>query len=128
MKEKNERNNLTPEEKIEILKLCGEKSLREIAEKHNLHHSTVDEIKKESEEVLKKYWEEKSRRIGRPREIKTKQEKQMEGLEKELKEKEKEMGKKEMRIDWLNLQLKWAREREKEYNIPKQKHLKKKKK
>ena len=52
----------------------------------------------------------------------------MECMEEELKEKQKEIGKNEMRIDWLNLQLKWARDREKEYNIPKQKQLKKKKK
>ena len=55
MEEKKEKNNITPEEKIEILKLCGEKSLREIAEEYNLHHSTIAEIKKESEEILKKY-------------------------------------------------------------------------
>lgn len=126
--EKNERKNITWEEKIQILKLCGEKSLRAIAEEYNLHHSTVAEIKKESEKILEKYWDEKSQKKGRPRKIKTKQEKQIEDMEEELKEKRKEIGKREMRIDWLNLQLQWARERKKEYNISKQNQLKKKKK
>ncbi len=52
-------------QKVDMV-LSREKSLRDIGEEHGLHHSSVDDIYKESEEVLRDHWQEKSKRHGRP--------------------------------------------------------------
>ena len=128
--ENNDKKTLTIEDKIEIATKSKYMSLREIASEYALHHSTVAEIVDESKSVLQKHWEEKSKRIGRPKKEHqiTATHKQIEELETAVKARDRELALKSMRIDWLNLQLSWAKEREKEYNIPSRKQLKKKRK
>ena len=53
------------ESKVDIV-LSREESLRDIAAKYGVHHSSIDDLFKESAEVLNHYWEEKSSRKGRP--------------------------------------------------------------
>ncbi len=118
---------LTTEQKLEIA-LSQTQSLRTLADRHEVHHSTIANISKESAEVLEKHWNEKSKRQGRPPEsvdVKmielTKSEQQKASLEKEL-------ALKQMRIDYLELQLKWANERAREALKKVAKQLKKKEK
>ena len=56
---------LTTEQKLSIT-LSRTTSLRAIAEGYNVHHSVIADIFNESEELLKDYWTEKSKRTGRP--------------------------------------------------------------
>lgn len=126
--ENNEKRTLTAEEKLEIIIKSKDMSLREIAKEYQLHHSTVAEIVDESKRILQEHWQEKSKRIGRPKKVKTTAEKKVEELEAEIKARDKDLALKSMRIDWLNLQLSWAKEREQEFNIPARKQFKKKKK
>ncbi len=112
-------------QKVDMV-LSRQKSLRDIAAKHGIHHSCVDDIFKESEKILSDYWQEKSKHLGRPRkaeELRLEEQKQL--REDEL---SKELKLRQMRIDWLELQLKFASEREQEENRPGNKQLKKKKK
>jgi len=86
-----------------------EKSLRKSAEEHGVHHSTISDIRKEGKEVLIQHWEDKSSHLGRPPkspEIVKKVE-----IEKQVKTLKKDNALKEMRISWLELQLKWEKER-----------------
>jgi len=117
---------LTTEEKLQLLKLSGKMSLRELAEKFGLHHSSVDEIIKESEKLLAEYWDEKSKRVGRPKKEISPEDKKVQELEKELKSQKTETAKAEMTLDYYKLVMK-----QKGIEDPyekKPKHFKKKKK
>lgn len=110
--------------KVNIV-LSREQSLRDIAATHDVHHSSIDDLFKESSEVLMQYWQEKSKRIGRPAEA------QDEGIidsESDNKELTKQLALKQMRIDWLELQLKFKEDRAAEAKQKKAVQLKKKKK
>lgn len=115
---------LTIEQKLAIV-LAREKSLRALAEEYGVHHSTIAEICQESEALLRDYWTEKTKRIGRPAKpvdpptAVAAQEKA--ALEKAL-------ALKEMRIDFLELKLSWAEARVQEAQGKIGKQLKKKKK
>lgn len=118
------KHKLTAEDKIEI-SISGDKSLRELALKYGVHHSTIDEIRKNASELLKEYWEEKSKKIGRPRkEVNIDPEKQ--ALIEKLKATQKELALQNMKMDYLELQIKWQKEDLEEAKIKRKKHLKKK--
>jgi DNA primase len=101
----------------------GEKSLRHIASDYGIHHSTVDDIRKEGKEVLCQYWDAKSSRIGRPP-----KESSRDSHGETIAALEKKLALKQMRIDWLELQLKWEHERAAEAKRKKVTQLKKKRK
>jgi len=117
---------LTTEEKLQLLKLSGEKSLRELADQFGLHHSSIDEIIKESEKLLVEYWDEKAKRIGRPKKEVSQEDIKAQELEKELKSQKKETAKAEMTLDYYKLIMK-KNGIEDPYG-EKHKHFKKKKK
>lgn len=117
---------LTTEEKLRLLKLSGEKSLRELAEQFGLHHSSVDEIIKEAEKLLAEYWEEKSKRIGRPKKEVSPEEEKVQELAMELLSQKKETAKAEMTLDYYKLRMKWNGIEDPYAEKPT--HLKKKKK
>lgn len=120
--------HLTPEQKLEIAFLSRTTSLRALAEKYGVHHSTIDEICKESAGILQKHWLEKSQRKGRPRksaDTETLAQTQSAQAKASF---EKELALKQMRIDYLELRLKWEHERAEQAGIKKNKHQKKKRK
>jgi len=120
-------NKLAINEKVEIV-LSREKSLREIASHYGVHHSSIADIYKESEAILKQYWQEKSERKGRPSQQKDANAEELTAAKSDKEELTKQLALKQMRIDWLNLQLKWEHERALEENRKPKKQLKKKKK
>lgn len=118
---------LKTSDKVDIA-MCRDKSLRKIASQYGVHHSSVDEILKESSEVLERYWQEKSERQGRPGKVKEVNGEEASKLTEEKKELQKQLALKQMRIDWLELQQKWEVERAKAENRKRPKQLKKKRK
>jgi len=122
------KKKLKTSDKVDIA-LSREKSLRQIASRYDVHHSSIDEILKESSEVLEKYWQEKSERQGRPAKVTEDNRREEElKLAEEKKELQKQLALKQMRIDWLQLQLKWEAERAEQENRKRPKQLKKTKK
>ncbi len=119
--------NLAINEKVELV-LSRERSLREIASQYGVHHSSIADIYKESEAILKQYWQEKSERKGRPSHQRDANAEELIKAELEKKELTKQLALKQMRNDWLNLQLKWEHERALEENRKPKKQLKKKRK
>jgi IS30 family transposase len=118
---------LDTEEKLSIA-LSRIKSLRDLAGEYNVHHSTIDEIFKESEKILREYWQEKSERRGRPSKAKDEQKEELSKSEQEKAVLEKQLALKQMRIEYLELKLKWEREHAEQAQQKRKKHLKKKKK
>ena len=118
---------LTLEKKSEMV-LSHELTYRELGTKYGVHHSVIAEIFKESEEVLSNYWSTKSQRIGRPRKEKKLSSELDKSSEKEKKKLAEELALKAMRIDWLELQLKFLKDRGLESNRVERKQLKKKRK
>lgn len=112
--------------KVEIV-TSREESLREIAARYGLHHSTIDELFKESEEVLSRYWDEKAEKVGRPKHVKTGCDENTGLLKNELAATQKKAALTQMKLDYAELRLKWANERL-ESCEKKEKHLKKKRK
>ena len=121
------KKKLKTSDKVDIA-LSREKSLRQIASRYDVHHSSIDEILKESSEVLEKYWQEKSERQGRPAKVTEDNREEELKLAEEKKELQKQLALKQMRIDWLQLQLKWEAERAEQENRKRPKQLKKTKK
>lgn len=122
------KSTLSIEDKISIL--CEkDTSLRQGASHYGVHHSSIDSIRKEGEEALRDYWEEKSTRRGRPRLSPDAEKEEVNRQASAQEQFEKELALKQMRIDWLELQLKWERERTAEReSLRSQKQLKKKRK
>jgi predicted DNA-binding protein YlxM (UPF0122 family) len=118
---------LTLSDKVQII-LSRRESLRELAERYGVHHSVIDDIFKESEKILTQYWAEKSKRKGRPSKPVDAQAELIAQTDAEKKQLNKQLAMKQMRIDWLELQLKWAKERAAEAGQKVPKQLKKKKK
>jgi len=122
------KSTLSIEDKISIF-CAKDASLRQGASHYGVHHSSIDAIRKEGEEALRDYWEEKSARRGRPRLSKSAEKEETKAPPSVQEQFEKELALKQMRIDWLELQLKWERERAAERDcLGSQKQLKKKKK
>lgn len=120
-------NKLAIAQKVAII-LSRERSLRKIAQEYGVHHSIIADIYQESEEILKQYWEEKSKRKGRPSPPKDVPTEELTKAAAETKELTKQLALKAMRIDWLELQLKWEHERALEEGRKARNQLKKKKK
>lgn len=116
---------LTTEEKLRLLSLSGEKSLRELAEEFGLHHSSIDEIINESKEILAEHWNEKAKRVGRPKKKVNEEEIKIKEMEKELHEQKVETAKAKMSLDYYKLVMNWNGIEEPHSAT---KHLKKKKK
>ena len=116
---------LSTKDKLEIA-LSQEESLRTLAEKYSIHHSTVEEIRKESMSVLSKYFEEKSKRIGRP--PKPEKPEELKKAEKQIESLEYELAVKSMKMEWAELQLKWEKERVADEKRKKRNQLKKRRK
>ncbi|MBC8484953.1 MAG: hypothetical protein H8D45_02820 [Bacteroidetes bacterium] len=114
-------------QKIEIA-LSRTKSLRALADEYGVHHSTIDDICKESEEFLREYWTEKSKRKGRPCKAPDNEVIKLMEAEQEKTSLQKDLALKQMRIDFLELKLKWEHERAQEDQRKSKKQLKKKKK
>lgn len=117
---------LTTEQKVNMV-VSRPISLREIAKSHDVHHSTIDGIFKESENLLSDYWAEKSTRVGRPPNARDETTGERAHLEQENESLKNELALRQMRIDYLELKLKWEHERALEDQRNVQKHLKKKK-
>jgi hypothetical protein len=109
---------LKTEEKVTIGSHC-EESLRATAENYGVHHSIIDDIRKESADVLTQYWTQKRERVGRP--VQARPNETEEAHKAELEQLQYKLALKEMRVDYLELKLKHALEREKEYRVN-QKH------
>ena len=118
---------LETEQKVEIV-LSRIKSLRALADEHGVHHSTIDDICKESEKVLREYWTEKSERKGRPSKAPDNEVIELTKAQQEKASLQKELALKQMRNDFLELRLKWEHERAQEEHRKARKQLKKKKK
>ncbi len=124
-KEEKLKNKLSYEQKVSI-GTSNDKSLRRLASKHGVHFSTVNEIKKETDKILYKHWENKSAQVGRSRQVKPANADN--DLKEQIERLEKELSLKKMQVDWLELQLKWSEEHIKENKIKPKKQLKKKEK
>jgi len=120
-------NKLETIQKLAIA-LSRTKSLRALADEYGVHHSTIDDICKESEKVLTEYWTEKSERKGRPYNAPDDEVISLTAAEKEKTSLQKELALKQMRIDYLELKLKWEHERACEEQRKPNKQLKKKEK
>lgn len=118
---------ISTEQKLKIA-LSRMRSLRHLADEYDVHHSTIDDICKESEQVLREHWHHKSEQKGRPCKVIDKESTELTKAEQEKAALEKELALKQMRIDYLELKLKWEHERAQEEQRKSRKHLKKKKK
>ena len=118
---------LETEQKLEIT-LFRTKSLRALAKKYGVHHSTIAEIFKESEDILRDYWTLKSKRKGRPSKVLDTKAVDFTQADQEKASLQKECDLKQMRIDYLELKLKWEHERALEAQQKSKKQFKKKKK
>jgi hypothetical protein len=105
---------------------AGERSLRDLSAELGVHHSSIQAVRQEADEVLSEHWEEKSRRVGRPRRAVNEDSQAIEQLKAEAAEAEEQLALKQMRIDWLELKLKWSEEALQEAKVRKAKQLKKK--
>lgn len=121
------RKPLSFEEKLKVVQ-SGTRVLRDLGDEFNVHHSTINSVQQEAADVLRNHWEEKSKRVGRPRKKVDDGSGNVEQLESKIAAIEKQLAMKEMRIDWLELKLKWSEEALNEAKVRKQKQLKKKRK
>lgn len=97
---------LSTEDKVKIA-LSGEKSLRELALEYDVHHSTIDAIRKESESTLKELFE--SKQSGRPQEEKVVTQKEFDELQKEFIEVRDKWAVAEMTKDFLAIEHKYEK-------------------
>jgi len=119
---------LSTEQKLEIAFSPAE-TLRELGKKYSVHHSSIAEILNESKTVLGNHWDTKSTRIGRPSNTaKGSDELESAAYVQEKKSYEEELALRQMRIDYLELQLKFKKDREAAENRKVKKQLKKKRK
>lgn len=121
------REPLNPEQKLRAVQ-SGEKPLRDLGEELNVHHSTIKAVREEAADVLRRHWDAKSKRVGRPRKEVPPANEELQQLKAQAEEAEKQLALKQMRIDWLELKLKWSDEELREAKIKRAKQLKKKRK
>ncbi len=124
---KTDREPLNPEQKLQAVQ-SGDKTLRDLGNELDVHHSTIKAVREEAADVLRRYWDAKSRRVGRPRKDVSPDSKELQQLKAQAEEAEKQLALKQMRIDWLELKLKWSDEDLREAKIKRAKQLKKKRK
>jgi hypothetical protein len=116
---------LSPQQKVKVVQ-AGERSLRDMGDELEVHHSTIKTVREEGADVLSRHWQEKSTRVGRPRKDEGADCEEVDRLKVEAKQAEEELAVRQMRIDWLELKLKWSEEELREAKVRRQKQLKKK--
>jgi len=99
-------SKLTLEQKVEIA-LAGDKSLRELAVEYGVHHSTIDEIRKESKAVLTELFGAK--KAGRPVEEKVITQKEYDDLQQDYLEVRDKWAEAEMTKDFLAIDHKYTK-------------------
>lgn len=114
---------LTANNKVKIA-LSGDQSLRVLAAQFNVHHSTVDEIRKDAEKQLEEYFENKSLAVGRPKKELPAESDELKQLKAENERLMKERAIALVKAEYAELKLKHERERNEEER--RKKHLKKK--
>ncbi len=122
-----DRNPLTSEQKLQAVQ-SGDKTLRDLGNELDVHHSTIKSVREEAADVLRRFWDAKSKRVGRPRKEVPPDNEELQQLQAQAEEAEKQLALKQMRIDWLELKLKWSDEELREAKIKRAKQLKKKRK
>ena len=60
------REPLNSEQKLQAVQ-SGDKTLRDLGNELDVHHSTIKAVREEAAGVLRRYWDAKSKRVGRPR-------------------------------------------------------------
>ena len=100
---------LSTEDKIAIIH--SEKSLRTLATKYDCHHSSIANVRKETDELLKEHWNKKSENVGRPKDdiIEDAKLVEIKNLKTELEELRIAM---KLQKDYLNLRLKLEKEKD----------------
>ncbi len=116
---------LSPQQKVKVIQ-AGDRSLRDMGDELDVHHSTIKTVREEGADVLSRHWQEKSTRVGRPRKDEGEDCEEVDRLKAEAKQAEEELAVRQMRIDWLELKLKWSEEELREAKVRRQKQLKKK--
>ena len=102
----NMEKKLTTDQRVKIA-LSGDKSLRALADEFNVHHSTIDAIRKESEALLKEFFS--SKKVGRPQEEKVITQKEYDDLQQDYLDVRDKWGEAEMRKDFLEIDHKYTK-------------------
>ena len=121
------REPLSSEQKLQAVQ-SGDKTLRDLGNELDVHHSTIKAVREEAADVLHRYWDAKSKRVGRPRKEVPPDSKELQQLKAQAEEAEEQLALKQMRIEWLELKLKWSDEELREAKVKRAKQLKKKRK
>ena len=118
---------LSSEQKLQAVQ-SGDKTLRDLGEELDVHHSTIKAVREEAADVLRRYWDAKSKRVGRPRTEVPPDNEDLQRLKAQAKETREELALRQMRIEWLELKLKWSDEELRDAKVNRAKQLKKKQK
>lgn len=121
------KKKLTTENKVKIA-LSGDKSLRILAEEFDIHHSSVDDIRKDAENLLADHFESKSLAVGRPKTPVDEENEELKRLKAENERLQKAHVIATVKAEYAELKLKHERERNDEERRKKQLKKKKKKK
>lgn len=124
---KTDRDPLNSEQKLRAVQ-SGDKTLRDLGNELDVHHSTIKSVREEAADVLRCYWDAKSKRVGRPRKEVPPANEELQQLKAQAEEAEEQLALKQMRIDWLELKLKWSNEELSEAKVKRARQLKKKRK
>ena len=118
---------LSPEQKLQAVQ-SGDKTLRDLGEELDVHHSTIKAVREEAADVLRRYWDAKSRRVGRPRTEAPPEHEDLQRLKAQAEEAREELALRQIRIEWLELKLKWSDEELRDAKVKRARQLKKKRK
>lgn len=127
MMSKTDKEPLNSEQKLRVVQ-SGDQTLRDLGEELDVHHSTIKTVREEAADVLRRYWDAKSKRVGRPRKEVPPDNKELQQLKAQAEEAGEQLALKQMRIEWLELKLKWSDEELREAKVKRTKQLKKKRK
>lgn len=114
---------LTIDNKIEIA-LSGDKSLRALGKQFGVHHSSIDDLRKDTKSLLKAHFESKT--AGRPKVIVSEESKELKRVLAVNEQMKKENVLAMAKAEYAELRLKQERDRNDEER--RKKHLKKKRK
>lgn len=118
---------MTSEQKLQAVQ-SGDKTLRDLGDELDVHHSTIKAVREEAADVLRRYWDAKSKRVGRPRTEVPPDNEDLLRLKAKAEEAREELALRQMRIEWLELKLKWSDEELRDAKVKRAKQLKKKRK
>ncbi len=124
---KTDRTALTSQQKLQAVQ-SGDKTLRDLGEELDVHHSTIKAVREEAADVLRGYWDAKSKRVGRPRKKVPPASEELRQLKAQAEKAEEQLALRQIRIEWLELKLKWHVEELIEAKVKRAKQLKKKRK